>query len=74
MRTDIKKHSKDPQWDLVKRMIAEPLRELEKKVSEELLKKSGDKNALVPIDRDPVPGQFDESVRKYYDNLGSGRK
>jgi hypothetical protein len=30
-------------------------------------------DALVPIDRDPVPPQFAEGVRRYYERLGSGR-
>ena len=73
LRTDVKKHAAEPRWDLVKELVAEPLRELGKQVSEELLRKVGDKNSLVPIDRDPVPGRFNESVRRYYENLGSGR-
>jgi hypothetical protein len=27
----------------------------------------------VPIDRDPVPPQFAEGVRRYYERLGSGQ-
>jgi hypothetical protein len=27
----------------------------------------------VPIDRDPVPPQFTEGVRRYYERLGSGQ-
>ena len=30
-------------------------------------------DALVPIDRDPVPPQYAEGVRRYYERLGSGR-
>ena len=30
-------------------------------------------DALVPIDRDPVPPQFAEGVRRYYERLGSGQ-
>ena len=73
IRSEVKKHAAEPKWDLVKELVANPLRELQKKVSEELLRRSGDKNSLVPIDRDPVPGQYSESVRRYYENLGSGR-
>ncbi len=28
--------------------------------------------ALVPIDRDPVPAKFSDLVRRYYEKLGSG--
>ena len=73
VRLELKRHSKEPQWRLVEKMIAEPLRELKRDVQEELLRRSAEKNALVPIDRDPVPDQFSDAVRKYYENLGSGR-
>ena len=67
------KHAAAPQWNLVEELISEPLRELQKQVGEELLRKAGDKSSLVPIDRDPVPGQYSEPVRRYYENIGSGR-
>ncbi len=73
LRSEVKKHAAEPQWDLVKELVADPLRELSQQVSQELLRKVGDKNSLVPIDKDPVPGRFNDSVRRYYENLGSGR-
>jgi hypothetical protein len=73
VRVDLRRHSKPPQWPLVDEMIAKPLRELKRNVQEELLRRSAEKNALVPIDRDPVPEQFTDAVRQYYENLGSGR-
>ena len=73
VRVELRRHSKPPQWPLVEKMIAEPLRELQRNVQEELLRRSADKNALVPIDRDPVPDRFTDAVRQYYENLGSGR-
>ena len=73
VRVDLRRHSKAPQWRLVEKMIAQPLRELKRDVQEELLRRSAEKNALVPIDRDPVPVQFTDAVRKYYESLGSGR-
>ncbi len=73
VRIELKRHSKDPQWALVEKMIAEPLRELKRDVQEELLRRSAEKNALVPIDRDPVPDEFSKAVQRYYENLGSGK-
>ncbi|MCG8650959.1 MAG: hypothetical protein MI861_14060, partial [Pirellulales bacterium] len=73
VRVDFKRHSKTPQWDLVEEMIAQPLRELRRDVAEELLRRSAEKHAQVPIDRDPVPSEFADAVREYYENLGSGR-
>ena len=69
MRVEFKRHGTEPQWDLVKQQITKPLVELRKRLDEELAKLES-KEALVPIDRDPVPGRFAELVRRYYENLG----
>jgi hypothetical protein len=72
MRADFKRHSKEPNWELVQEFIGRPLVELRNAVNEELLRReSSDK--LVPIDREPVPPEFVEPVRRYYERLGSGR-
>jgi hypothetical protein len=68
-RQDLKRHSKEPQWDLVKMEIARPLVELRTRISEELARRES-KEALVPIDRDPVPTRYSELVRRYYEQLG----
>ena len=70
MRTDFKKHSKNPQWPLVKSQIATPLAELRNRVSEELARREKS-DSLVPIDRDPVPGKYSDLVRRYYEKLGA---
>lgn len=72
-RIDFRRHSKDPQWSSIEEMIAQPLRELKRNVAEELLRRSAEKHAPVLIDRDPVPAEFTEPLRKYYESLGSGR-
>jgi hypothetical protein len=72
VRMDFRRHSKEPQWELVDELIVGPLRELKQRVSEELLRRSAEKHAPVPIDRDPVPVEFADAVRKYYESLGSG--
>ena len=71
MRAEFKRHGKEPQWDLVSRQIVKPLTELRKLLGDELAQLESDE-ALVPIDRDPVPGRFTELVRRYYENLGGG--
>jgi hypothetical protein len=73
MRVDFKRHSKEPQWPLVKKMIAEPLDQLQQKITEELLRKSAERNQIIPIDRDPVPNQFRRKLDKYYESLGDER-
>ncbi len=72
MRTDFRRNAKEPEWELVDELIATPLRELKRNVSEELLRRSAQKNANVPIDRDPVPREFSDAVERYYERLGSG--
>ena len=43
--------------------------ELRARVAEELARRES-KEALVPIDRDPVPTRYSELVRRYYEELG----
>jgi hypothetical protein len=73
MRTDFKRHSKQPQWPLVRSQISEPLAEIRQRVAEELAKRESS-DSLVPIDRDPVPQKFSDLVRRYYEKLGSGKE
>jgi hypothetical protein len=71
IRAEFVRHGKEPQWDLVQKQITNPLTELRKHLSDKLAQLQSDE-ALVPIDRDPVPGRFAELVRRYYENLGGG--
>jgi hypothetical protein len=71
IRAEFKRHGKEPQWDLVQQQITNPLTELRKHLSDKLAQLQSDE-ALVPIDRDPVPSRFAELVRRYYENLGGG--
>lgn len=73
MRVEMRRHSSEPQWELVETMIAKPLRELKMKVSEELMRRVSDRADPVPIDRDPVPDEYSGAVKRYYESLGSGR-
>jgi hypothetical protein len=72
IRKDVKRHSRPPNWDIVRDKVAQPLSELQNRVANELLKKTAD-DALVPIDRDPVPSRYEAEVRRYYERLGSGK-
>ncbi len=71
VRKDLVRHSQEPNWDLVRMSISQPLVELRDRISQELQKRESRK-ALVPIDRDPVPTSYAEQVRRYYERLGSG--
>ena len=70
MRVEFKRHGKPPQWELVKSQVAGPLVEVRNRVAEELAKRQSN-DALVPIDRDPVPNKFSDLVRRYYEKLGT---
>jgi hypothetical protein len=70
MRLEFKRHSQEPKWPLVQTQIASRLVEVRNRISEELARRESN-DALVPIDRDPVPTKFSDLVRRYYEKLGS---
>jgi hypothetical protein len=72
IRAEVKRHSQSPNWGLVRVQVAEPLVELSNRVAEELLRRNS-KQAVVPLDRDPVPPRYSEKTRRYYEDLGSGK-
>jgi hypothetical protein len=71
-REEFRRHAKTPDWTQMKSLVAEPIRELRARIDEELRRRESP-DALVPIDRDPVPPQYAEGVRRYYERLGSGQ-
>ncbi len=70
-RSDFKRHSKIPDWTKLQDLVADPLTELSRRIEEEI-RLSESPDALVPIDRDPVPPEFADEVRRYYERLGGG--
>ena len=68
MRGEFKRHSLQPNWELVRTSIYGPMRELERQLADELARRTPD-DRLVPIDRDPVPDQYAERVQRYYEEL-----
>ncbi len=72
VRRELRNEGKEPQWDMVQLQIEKPLFEVQKRINQELSKRLS-KEAVVPIDRDPVPQQFSDLVRTYYETLGEGR-
>ena len=71
-RREFKRNSEEPQWNLIRELVAQPLSELRKQVAEELIRRSGEREQLVPIDRDAVPAPYQDRVRRYYEALGRG--
>ena len=72
MRAEYKRHGEQPQWDLVKSQLLGEMQALQKRIIQELAKRESDR-AMVPIDREPVPEEFDSLVQKYYELLGRER-
>lgn len=60
---------KKPDWAVVNLQVLKPLVEVRSRVAEELARRDS-KDSLAPIDRDPVPNRFADSVRRYYEELG----
>jgi hypothetical protein len=73
MRAEFKRHSADPNWELVQVQVAGPLVELRDRVAAELLRRTS-KQAIIPLDRDPVPPKYAEKTRLYYERLGSANR
>lgn len=71
MRRDFNRTGKGPEWGLMEDDLMTPLAELKKRLEEEIAKREKP-DSRVPLDRDPVPGPFEDLVREYYERLGSG--
>ena len=68
-RQDFKRERKKPDWAVVQLQVMKPLTEVRDRIAEELARR-GSRDALVPLDRDPVPNRYSELVRRYYQELG----
>jgi hypothetical protein len=72
LRRDWRQDQKKPDWTVVQLEIVKPLVEVRNRVAEELARRDS-RESLAPIDRDPVPNRFAESVRRYYEELGKDK-
>jgi hypothetical protein len=72
MRAEFKRHGEMPQWDLVKSQLLGEMQSLQQRIDQEVSKLDSDR-AMVPIDREPVPEEFDSLVQRYYELLGQER-
>lgn len=72
LRINLKRSNEAPQVAVLNQRITQPLIELRDRVVEELSKKDSGKN-LAPVDRDPVPAEFRDLVKRYYKELGAGK-
>ena len=72
MRIDFRRDNLPPAAATIRQRITDPLVELQGRLSEEIAKENRE-NPIAPIDRDPVPSEFRDLVRRYYEELGAGR-
>ena len=69
-REEQKRHAGEPQWNLLENQVINPLRLVQKRVADELARHNS-KDAVVPVDRDPVPQKYSDLVSRYYERLGA---
>ena len=72
VRRDAVQAKTKPDWAVVQLQVLKPLVEVRSRVAEELARRDP-KDSLAPIDRDPVPNRFADSVRRYYEELGKDK-
>lgn len=72
MRIDYRRNDLPPGAATIHQRITEPLFELRQRISEELARRNRE-NPVAPIDRDPVPSEFRDLVRRYFEELGGGK-
>jgi hypothetical protein len=72
MRIDFRRDNLPPAAASIRQRITDPLVELQGRLSDEIAKQNRE-NPIAPIDRDPVPSEFRDLVRRYYEELGAGR-
>jgi hypothetical protein len=71
LRQQYKKDLTKPDWAVVQLQVMQPLLQVRDRIADELARREST-DALVPIDRDPVPPRYSDLVRKYYEGLGKG--
>jgi hypothetical protein len=71
-RQEFKRDRKKPDWAVVQLQIMKPLTEVRDRIAEELARRES-RDALVPLDRDPVPNRYSDLVRRYYQELGKDK-
>ena len=73
LRRDYAQSQKKPDWTVVRLEVVKPLVDVRDRLADELARRES-KESLAPIDHDPVPNRYAESVRRYYEELGKDTK
>jgi len=72
LRAEYRLRGHRPDNDVVRQQIVMPLTQVRAWLQDELARREKS-DSLVPLDRDPVPDNYAELVRKYYEKLGSAQ-
>jgi hypothetical protein len=70
MRSNYIRHSQTPQWNLVTSNIISPLTQVSTALRQQL-QRTDQPDSLQPVDQDPVPDKYADSVKRYYEALGN---
>jgi hypothetical protein len=71
-RADYRLHDRRPLADAVKKQVLQPMTDVRVQLLEALARLENARS-LVPLDHDPVPDNYSELVRRYYEKLGGGQ-
>ena len=72
-RTDFKRNSRPPEWDVMETGLIKPLRRIRSDVQNEIARQEGDEQK-VRVDRDPAPVAYKDLVERYYQKLSAQSK
>jgi hypothetical protein len=72
MRAEFRQRGRQPDADVVRQQVLTPLTQVRVWLQDELARREKT-DSLVPLDRDPVPDNYAELVRQYYEKLGSAQ-
>jgi exonuclease V gamma subunit len=72
LRAQYRLNGRRPDDKYVREQILVPMTQVRVWLQEEIARQQN-ANSLVPLDRDPVPDNYSELVRKYYEKLGSAQ-
>ncbi|HEX5398239.1 MAG TPA: hypothetical protein VFY06_04250, partial [Verrucomicrobiae bacterium] len=72
MRAEYRQSGEKPDASAVREQVVAPLTQVRVWLQDELARRENS-DSLVPLDRDPVPDNYAELVRQYYEKLGSAQ-
>jgi hypothetical protein len=72
LRQQFRQSGRPPNEKVVREQLVTPMTQVRVWLQQELARQEN-ANSLVPLDRDPVPDNYSELVRKYYEKLGSAQ-